>query len=247
MNFERPNNLENLNTKVEISAEKQEILDKIEIEVDQIADRLGKPIDVGIRDTVIYAKALGLETDGSCEGHPKIEGEVDNHVPYIDFEASGRPDYRVEDGEDIIQKCLDKYGVTMEDVREEIKPDAANAWNEAWEEIDGRDASQQYKEWLARNRAMFQRVKELLHEFYQNSDSEMINPEDRLILWGANDGFFRVTNDADIIESDEEGNNYYKKDKDIEGSEEEIAKKVARWQEEMVAFTKFLKNKFLKS
>ena len=37
--------------------------------VDLIADRLGKPIDVGVKEAVVALWAIGFETDGSCEGH----------------------------------------------------------------------------------------------------------------------------------------------------------------------------------
>ncbi|BCX15756.1 MAG: hypothetical protein KatS3mg097_648 [Candidatus Parcubacteria bacterium] len=38
-------------------------------EVNKIVDRLGNPIDEGIKETVIALRIFGLETTGSCEGH----------------------------------------------------------------------------------------------------------------------------------------------------------------------------------
>jgi hypothetical protein len=38
-------------------------------EVDEICDALGKPVDVGIRETVAILQLLGLHTRQSCEGH----------------------------------------------------------------------------------------------------------------------------------------------------------------------------------
>lgn len=42
---------------------------KITAKVDRIADKLGKPIDPGIKETVIALKAFGIITRQSCEGH----------------------------------------------------------------------------------------------------------------------------------------------------------------------------------
>lgn len=50
-------------------SEKQRRWDEIAAEVDQITDRLGKPIDPGIRETVIGLMASGFDTEQSCEGH----------------------------------------------------------------------------------------------------------------------------------------------------------------------------------
>lgn len=38
-------------------------------QVFKITDKLGKPIDKGIREVIIYLNLLGVETTQSCEGH----------------------------------------------------------------------------------------------------------------------------------------------------------------------------------
>ncbi len=50
--------------------------EEIAAEVEEIVDALGKPIDVGIKETVIGLQANHIDTDGSCEGH------LDRAVPY---------------------------------------------------------------------------------------------------------------------------------------------------------------------
>ena len=44
-------------------------LAEIKKEVEDIKDRLGKPIEPGIKDLVIGLKRWGIETEMSCEGH----------------------------------------------------------------------------------------------------------------------------------------------------------------------------------
>jgi hypothetical protein len=38
-------------------------------QVDQMRDRLGSPLDQGIRETVTYLNLLGIHTTQSCHGH----------------------------------------------------------------------------------------------------------------------------------------------------------------------------------
>jgi len=47
----------------------QESIASIRERVDSIADKLGMPIDPGIKETVVAIQAHGLATSGSCEGH----------------------------------------------------------------------------------------------------------------------------------------------------------------------------------
>jgi hypothetical protein len=50
-------------------AQKMETWNKIAAEVDLIADKLGKKVDEGIKETVVAFRASGLSTGASCEGH----------------------------------------------------------------------------------------------------------------------------------------------------------------------------------
>ena len=58
---------------------------KAQAKVDSITDKLGQPIDNGIREVVISFIMLGLSTSASCEGHlnwgcshPWVEFSVDS-------------------------------------------------------------------------------------------------------------------------------------------------------------------------
>ncbi len=56
--------------------EKQQRWNSILSKVEQITDKLGKPVDEGIKETVAAFIASGFATDGSCEGH------LDGGLPY---------------------------------------------------------------------------------------------------------------------------------------------------------------------
>lgn len=49
--------------------ERQEQWRRLSDEVEDLADKLGKPIDEGIKEAVIGLHAHGIETAQSCEGH----------------------------------------------------------------------------------------------------------------------------------------------------------------------------------
>lgn len=51
------------------SEEKQQKWQQFEQEVELIKDRLGKGVDQKIKDTVVALRANGFSTTGSCEGH----------------------------------------------------------------------------------------------------------------------------------------------------------------------------------
>lgn len=60
---------------------KADMFQKMKRKLKRTGDRLGRPIDEGIFDVVLYLNLLGIETEASCEGH------LDHGVaaPWIDF------------------------------------------------------------------------------------------------------------------------------------------------------------------
>ncbi|ACL60563.1 hypothetical protein [Methylobacterium nodulans] len=56
--------------------------------VDAVRDRLGRPVDAGIRDTVVALNLLGLPTLQSCEGHVNAAGHG-LAAPWIDLAVEG--------------------------------------------------------------------------------------------------------------------------------------------------------------
>ena len=66
-------------------SEKQQSWQSMEKEVGSWVDRLGKPIDPGIKDTIIVLNLLGFKTMASCEGH-----DWGLSHPWIDFETKNQ-------------------------------------------------------------------------------------------------------------------------------------------------------------
>lgn len=58
-------------------------LEEIKKWADNVRDRLGMPIDEGIKDTVIFLNAFGINTVASCEGHL----DRGTGASYIDIES----------------------------------------------------------------------------------------------------------------------------------------------------------------
>lgn len=69
----------------DLAQEEKEKWQKFSTEVNETADKLGMPIDEGIKETVVALKANDFETTGSCEGH--LEHGVGS--PWVDFQRKG--------------------------------------------------------------------------------------------------------------------------------------------------------------
>jgi hypothetical protein len=64
----------------------------IRIYVDKLADKLGMPVDPGIKELVVALQANNLETSGSCEGHIRENGDIS--IPWVAIEISGPEGWR---------------------------------------------------------------------------------------------------------------------------------------------------------
>lgn len=86
-------------------------------QVDRLADRLGMPVDDGIKSTVVALWVHGLQTTGSCEGH--LDGGYP--FPWVDIETpfpqgwehdrKVRAKWRRENKEQVkpLRKLLDEF------------------------------------------------------------------------------------------------------------------------------------------
>jgi len=70
--------------------EKQQNSDNTRDAVNKTGDALGMEIDVGIKETVVLLKALGIPTTASCEGHTK-DGLP---WPWVEIAAENEPEER---------------------------------------------------------------------------------------------------------------------------------------------------------
>lgn len=60
-------------------------IEEIRFNVEKMCDKLGMPIDEGVKDAVVYLKALDFPTSSSCEGHlVDDEGNDLPRSPYVE-------------------------------------------------------------------------------------------------------------------------------------------------------------------
>lgn len=75
---------------IELRSRLEELIKDIREDVNRTVDGLGRPIDKGIRETIVFLWALGFRTSASCEGH------LDHGFPYpwVDFSVAELYDFR---------------------------------------------------------------------------------------------------------------------------------------------------------
>src|SRR6266849_4234763 len=83
--------------------------------LDRVVDRLGQPIDQGIRDTVAVLNCLGFETEASCEGHVNAKFKA----PWIDI--SFIPGERRKQIREALRKSSDEERTHLEEALREAK------------------------------------------------------------------------------------------------------------------------------
>jgi hypothetical protein len=234
---------ENNIPKVDVESEKEKRLAKLRIEVDTITDGLGEKIDAGIKEAVIYCRALGLATDASCEGHVSRDDMSWNHLPYIAFEAPDRPGYIYEGQKEIFERIAKENGITVDNLRREEKYETLLA--SAWDEIGAHpQLTSEYEQWVEQQSLLFDRVKNILEEFYQDRTVEL---EKKLIIAGNKEAFFKVINHGGVHEDGLGDGFLYQNYSKTKAKEAELVSMVSDFQAEIEAFTEFLKDKFLKS
>lgn len=171
-------------------------------QVDRIIDKLGLPIDNGIKESIIALHALGFHTTGSCEGH-------EDHVigaPYIDIESKEQ---------ELIDKRLAELKKKAEGQPKEIMEQLKQESRTLTQELERGNLEERMK------------LIPYLDEFYRGRNT----PYDvRITIESLARGWSRLQNQGTALQK-------------IRSGEEKKAK-LREYQEEMRAFTDFLKNKY---
>lgn len=225
-----PESSENLNESIESLKENKEKnlkLEEIRHEVENIGDRLGKPIDESIRETVVMFKANELPTSGSCEGHI----ERGSPVPYVEVSAPNQPEERFIGQNEAFEKTAKKYDITVEEAKT-LK--IGEAYWEAMEECSRNRETEEYKEWNEENEKLLAKARDILEEFYKERKVEQdvkLQLEERV-------GNFRIHNGGEdyqpLIGSERE---FSEEEKKIR------LEKVEKYRAEMNEFAEFLQEK----
>jgi len=207
----------------QINPIKQEMWETMSVEVDYWVDGLGYHIDKEIKDTVIALNLIGIETEASCGGH----FERDLTYPWVDIR--------------IFSSVLHEIVEESSDIQEQLNKESASlklkfpylSYNDLYGISDGENLKNLNKKYFLIGDSGTQiRIKcleplnQLLNQFYENRttsyDKTLIIPKDffaRLRSIGA--------------------------DRQQVRSPEQRLRSLNEYQEEMKAFTIFLKQKFL--
>jgi len=164
-NLEKPETAPKENREKMENQEKNLKLEGIRQEVENIGDRLGKPIDEGIKETVVMFKANELPTSDSCEGH--IERGLP--VPYVEVSAPNEPEERFIGQNEAFEKVAKKYNITVEEAKTS-KID--EAYWEAMKECSQNEETEEYKKWNEENKKLLAKGRNLLDEFYKDRQVE---------------------------------------------------------------------------
>ena len=217
---------------IKIDREKNDLLNKIREEVDKIVDALGKHIDEGIKETVVFLIALEIPTEGSCEGHI----DYGYNGPWVDISAPNRPEERFIGEIEAYQEIADKYNISIEEVKKALYNKESPYHQEvrdAFIEVSKKGETLEYKKWKKENEKLYKKVKELLEEFYKDRKVE----DDIRLIIEEYATFYRIKNAGSEPIPEEMS----EEERKIRGE------KLKRNQEEMKAFTEFLKRKFFES
>ena len=208
--------------------EKQALWDKTMEQLDRVADRLGKPIDAGIKETVVAFIVSEFPTYGSCEGH--VEERFDKSIklrPYIEV-GLDEPRQRFIGESEIKEHIAAEYGITAEELEDNDAAERAY-----WDYIHEQDVPEtlEFLEIRAKNEELERLIQQILETFYQN---RQVSEDIKLTIKRIGPaGHFRVTTAKE-------------NPKEVPESElENCQKQLLAEQEEVKAFTQFLKGRFL--
>jgi hypothetical protein len=193
---------------------KEQRWQQVATEFAQTTDKLGQEIDKGIFETVIALNVLGVHTSQSCEGH--LERAI--AAPWVDIAAKGgKKPYQQAD---VAFRTAQQAYINMTNQSQQAhytEEDIQRLFAEAHRL--NREASRPQLEER-------KKVQALLAEFYQD---RQVSYERRIHIQSHNN-FSRIESQGAALQ-------------DIAEPEEKRLK-LLEYQEEMKAFTEFLKNKY---
>jgi hypothetical protein len=211
--------------------EKQALWEKTLEELDHIGDKLGRPIEDGIKEAVAAFLVNSFPTNGSCEGHveERFDKGVQKSSPYVDI-GFPEPEERHAGEREIRERIAAKHNITPDEMQFN---DAAD--DEYWDYIFEHDIQEtpEFLEIRERNKGLQKAIVELLEEFYRGRE---INPDTRLTVRPHDPAYYsRVTI----------AKHAFKEEPPIKENEiEQHKKELLAEQQEMKSLTDFLKEKF---
>jgi hypothetical protein len=201
-----------------IESNKQEKWNYITKEIEFIVDKLGEPIDNGIKESVIALNAHNFGTMASCEGH------LDHGFPYPWVDIGSQIAAENNKVKSRFNKLWKKY---LKEKRGEEQM-LSTEKTELQELIDLETAA---------NTNDLNRLTELLNEFYELNGNENVGLELRIRMWN------QVRLQPTRVPT---GPVKSVKEELAKISNEEIERNLNEYREEMNRFTKFLRDRFFR-
>lgn len=205
-------------------------MEDIRKEVANIRDRLGRPIDQGILETVVMFIANGLPTSSSCEGHIE-DGRL--KIPYVEISAPDEPAERFIGQKEIFEKVARKYNLIAQQV--EVAENQTAYW-EAMKECSQNEETVAYKTWDQKNHKLLEKTRIILEKFYQATDQDVAADPDVKIKIEEGVGGFRLhsgNNDRWVTGGDQK----------LAQEEQVLVEKLVKYRDEMKELTQFLRER----
>jgi len=233
MNFEQIK-IENSPDEKKGSKEKRKMskIEDIKNNVDRWRDGLGKGIDEGIKNTVVYLNVLDFPTSQSCQGH------VDSGVPspWVAVEALSRPKERFIKEEEVFQEVAKAHEISLSQIK---SADNMDIYWEAIRECKQNGETDDFKEWRKKNKKLQERMKSLLDEFYEN---RLIEENIKIIVEENAESDFNIRCNMNDNEYDTFIRSHNRK-MSVE-EKERLISDLGKYGDEMNRFTEFLKKKY---
>lgn len=233
MNFEQFK-IENLPDAKRVLKEKNKMskIEDTKNKVERWRDGLGKGIDKGIKNTVIYLNVLDFPTFQSCEGH--VSGGVPS--PWVAVESLSRPKERFVKEKEAFEKVAQAHKISLDQIK---SADNMDAYWEAIRECKQNGETNDFKEWKKKNKKLQGKMESLLNEFYENRS---VGKNVKIIIEENAESDFNIRCNMNNGEYDAFIKNHNQKI-----TEEEKVKftlELEKYRAEMDKFTKFLEKKY---
>lgn len=173
--------------------------------------------DPKIVDTVAALWTLEVATSQSCEGH------IDHGRPYpwIMIEGPNEPKQRFNNEYELKAEIAERNNVPVEQIDWNSGGQPAK---EFWYKVSEDDETQEYKKWREENKKLYDKVKGWLDDFYKTRE---VSGDVKLTLDGSGDSAFEIRGGKE----------------ELDDQKRDLKELISKRQEEMAAFTQFLKEK----
>lgn len=208
----------------EYRKEREQIWQGVSDLVDNCRDKLGYPIESGIKPVVIGLNAHGINTTMSCEGHTD-RGRI---YPWVDVGFSDPSELFVGEFR-LKQPLVERFGVDIEELDEAAKnnPELAKELRRIDEELNEAALTPECEEARRKKREHIVKTQALLDEFY---NARKVSEEIKLHM------------DQRSLHSGPNDNKEFRDKRQLFVSL--MARRLPEYQTEMTTFAEFLKQKF---